>query len=349
MNSSTTLLPRRTEKGALGGLLFCGVLLAILTMGACALDFAHVLAVRSELQNAADAAALGGAKAFARGEDDQAEANALSVAQTNHADGRAVSNDSSETNVDVLVTPAAVAGEPNIVRVDARMTIHHMLAPIFGRPTDTIAVRARAGAYGFVQTLAPGQAFPVAVNPRAWPNGVGGTEKPINQLQANQPVTLVIRPNGNPSRNAVWTPYHEATANTNYYNNLLQQYLGMIPPDPNSGIPSLEAGVDNINLDNGLNQGVSLDGSVYAPAIYDKPFVIFPLVATDNYNQQTQVIGFITVKVESITHTSGDMTIKGKLTRNIVKGWAGQLPASAPPEIVNYSPWVVKLLSNYES
>ena len=348
MKPRLTLLTRRREKGALGGLLFCAVLLSTLTIGAIALDFSHVLTVRSELQNATDAAALAGAQAFANGQEENAEANALTVAQNNTADGRALANESPETQIGVQLFPAASPGEANVVQVDAQMTIHHMLAPIIGRPTDTLAVRSRAGAYGLVQTLAPGQAFPVAVNPRAWPNGVGGPQLPVNQLHANDPVTLVIRPNGNPTRNAVWTPFHESSANTQDYRHLIDQYLEIVPPDPNSGIPSLEAGVDNINLDNGLNQGTDVDGA-YAAGIKNKPFVIFPLVSTNNYNQQTQVIGFITVKVTSITHTSGDMTFSGTLTRNIVKGWAGQLPATAPPEIVNYSPWVVKLLSNSES
>src|SRR4030095_3547387 len=155
MKPRLTLLTRRREKGALGGLLFCAVLLLSLIIGAIALDFSHVLSTRSELQNGADAAALAGAQTFANGEEENAEAHALAVAQNNSADGRAMANESPETQIGVQVSPAASPGEPNIVQVDAQMTIHHMLAPIFGRPTDTLAVRSRAGAYHSVQILSP--------------------------------------------------------------------------------------------------------------------------------------------------------------------------------------------------
>src|SRR5262249_52016099 len=84
----------RKQNGAMGGLLFCAVLLTILGLGTFALDFSHVLAVRGELQNAADAAALAGAGAFAKLEEESAETHALDVANANTADGRAVSNNS---------------------------------------------------------------------------------------------------------------------------------------------------------------------------------------------------------------------------------------------------------------
>src|SRR4030095_586209 len=148
-----TAFVNRKQTGSLGGLAFSAALIAILGLGAVALDMSHVSAVRSELQNASDAAALAGAQAFVQGEGENAEANALDVAENNSADGRPVSNESPETEVTVQATPALVPGEANIVRVDSSVTIHHMLASIFGRPTDTISVRSRAGAYHSVTRL----------------------------------------------------------------------------------------------------------------------------------------------------------------------------------------------------
>src|SRR4030095_16199410 len=256
-----------------------------------------------------------------------------------------VSNESPETEVTVQATPALVPGEANIVRVDSSVTIHHMLASIFGRPTDTISVRSRAGAYHSVTRLPAGHVFPVAVNPRAGPDVVGGPAKPVNMLHKDDPVTLIVRPSGNPSRNAVWTPFHISSANTNTYEMLLQMYLEQIPNDPLNGIPEIEPGVTDINLDNGVNRGTHIDSTYLAP-ITQKPFVLFPLVTTDNYNQQTKVMGFITVKVNNISYVPDGLKFTGTMSRNIVHGWGGELPADATPAVIEKSPSVVKVLAN---
>src|SRR5215813_5883114 len=73
----------RNQTGSMGAVIFSAALISILGLGAFALDFSHMLAVRGELQNAADAAALAGAGAYAKLEDDQAEVDALEVASVN--------------------------------------------------------------------------------------------------------------------------------------------------------------------------------------------------------------------------------------------------------------------------
>ena len=52
---------RRNEKGALAICLFLGVLLAIFMICSMGVDFSHLVSLRAQLRNAADAAALGGA------------------------------------------------------------------------------------------------------------------------------------------------------------------------------------------------------------------------------------------------------------------------------------------------
>jgi len=342
----------RKQNGAMGGLLFCAVLLTILGLGTFALDFSHVLAVRGELQNAADAAALAGAGAFAKLEEESAETHALDVANANTADGRAVSNNSPNTQVTAASYPSTGNGEPDVVEVDAQMTVNHMLAPIFGRRQDQISVTSRAGCYEQVKVLAANQAFPIAINPAAWPNGPNGNGKPVNDLNLGDPVVIVINPDGNPSRNAAWTSFNLGSANTTQYRDLLDQALGLVPPDPNYEIPQIEVGVDTIALDNGLNRGTDLDG-YYADKIEAKPFLIFPLFTGNAYNQSRICIGFITVKINKITRSSSNFTLEGTLVKGIVKGWGGEVPltgdADTDQTILNKSPAVVKLLSNQPS
>jgi Flp pilus assembly protein TadG len=332
---------RRNEKGSVGALFFCALLIVGLGLGAFALDFAHMLAVRGELKSATDAGALAGAHAYAKNDSDNADTHALAVAAQNRADGRAVSNDSPGTQVTVQSFPSIGGVDPDIVEVEGRMAVDHMLAPIFGRRTDTITVKSRAGAYWNIVKLADGQAFPVAVNPRHDPDGDKQPAKPVSQLRDGDPVTLIIRPSANPGRNAVWTSFHISSANTRTYDELLQMYLGRIPNDPTNGIPELEAGVTDIHLDNGVNRGTGVDSN-YKADICQKPFVLFPVITDDNYNQLTRVTGFITVKVNHIKYIPDGLEFTGIMKRAIVRGWSGELPPTN--EVSNLSPRAVKLL-----
>src|SRR5438874_10364958 len=134
-----TKQPLRNQGGTLGAVLFSALFLIIIGIGAMAMDMAHVQAVRTELQSAADAAAIAGAYDLTA-DPDNAESHALQIAGTNNADGRAVSNSSANTVVTAL---ADTTGEPPVMQVDAQMQINHILAPIFGRTTDTLKVEAK--------------------------------------------------------------------------------------------------------------------------------------------------------------------------------------------------------------
>lgn len=342
-------LGQRNQKGALGGLLFCAALISVLGLGAFALDYSHMLAVRGELQNAADAASLAGAGSFAKLEDENAETSALEVASVNTADARPVSSESPGTAVMVNAVPSAANGEPNVVEVDAQMRVNHMLAPIFGRKDDQISVTAKAGCYDQVKVLGAGQAFPIAINPEAWPNGPNGEGKPLNDLRIGDQVVIVIDPAGNPGRNAAWTSFNIESANTDLYKSLLDASLGLPNADPDISIPEIEVGVDTIALDNGLNQGTDIDGSYQAP-MTRKPFICFPLFRGNSYNQKQVCIGFVTVKIDRITHESGNFTFRGRLVKGIVRGWGGEIPgtgdSATDQTVLNMSPAVVKLLSN---
>lgn len=341
---------RRNETGSLGATLLSALVLIVVGLGALAVDCSHMLTVRSELQNGADAASLAGAHDLLNEQGD-ADVHALQMAAANKADGRAISNDTPDTQVDVQVIPSASVENPGTVQVDANMTIKHLLAPIFGRNTDEIIVRSKAAAYPTTVVLAPNQAFPIAVSIDQWPNGPGNpADKPLKQLHIGDDIKLIVRPSGTPGRNAVWTPFFISSANTNTYVALIEQNLGLRPPDPDLNIPALEAGVSVIHLDNGLNRGTDINTTYEAP-IAAKPFLTVPVITGDQYNQSQVVRGFITVKVNSVELTSGEFIIQGKLVKGIVRGWSGSLPSSGDPDIDNamgrVSSGIVKLISAY--
>lgn len=343
----TTSKFKRCESGSLGALFFAVIVVICIGLGALAVDFAHMLTVRNELQSAADAGSLAGAQDLSSDSSQSAYDHALQVSALNSADARSVSNSSKETQVTVQVVPSVSESMPGTVEVDAQMIIHHLLAPIFGRKEDTIAVKSKAGSYSTTTTLAANQAFPIAVSIDQRPNGPSGKEKALKELHLSDAVTIVIRPDGNPGRNGVWTSFNLGSANTSTYVSLIEQCLGIRPPNAGD-IPTLVAGESTINLDNGINRGSGID-TTYLPRIQTKPFLTFPLIEGNQYNQSRPVIGFITIKIKNIEYRSGALVCEGTLVKGIVRGWGGELPSTGNSAndlaAVELSPAVVKLLS----
>ncbi len=151
----------------MGALLIAALILCSLAIGALAVDFSHMDAVRSELQNAVDAAALAGASDLVNNPD-QAETHAIEVAAANTADGRPLTNDGAGTTVSVQVTPST-GSDPGEVEVSASITVEHLLAKIFGRNSDTLTARSTAGGGNSIVSLSGNQAFPLAVSIDAVP------------------------------------------------------------------------------------------------------------------------------------------------------------------------------------
>jgi Flp pilus assembly protein TadG len=336
--------PVRTQVGALGALIFCAIFLITIALGAIALDIAHVSTVRTELQSATDAAALAGAQSLVK-DPDNAEAHALEIASSNTADGKAVDNTVDNRQVTCLVDTIS---DPPTVTVDATAQVKHMLAPIFGRSTDSISVSSKSAMYAPLTILAANQAFPISVSIDQWPQGPGGTEKPLNQLHLGDTATIVVRPSGNPGRNAAWTSFKLGSANTSIYVSLIRQVLGLDPPDPSHSIPQLEAGVDSINIDNGQNVGTGVD-TTYSIPIKSRPFIVFPIISGSDFSGSKLVRGFATMQVETISGTSGTTTFRGKLVKGLVRGFPGTTTstgnAANDAALAELGPTAVKLLS----
>ncbi len=136
----------RSNNGVIGISVCCLAIFVLLMISTLALDISHVSLVKTELQNAVDAAALGGAK-FIDVDSAEAQKLALTIAARNKADGRFVSRQSGDTKVSVRVVESKQE-EPGRITVQATMRIRHVLGPIFGHFTDDVHAIAHAGFTG---------------------------------------------------------------------------------------------------------------------------------------------------------------------------------------------------------
>jgi Flp pilus assembly protein TadG len=182
-NPSRQLHRKRSATGSLAMLLVLGI--AIILIGVCAIGFdvTHNISVRTALQNASDAAALGGAATLVRQQTDPSDhslttavanaaaASALSVAGTNIADGKAVSANTPGCSVQpTVIQPGSPNPNQNCpsnngqVKVAAVMPVQNFFAKLFGHDTDNVRVESVATAYSTVKTVYGNGVFPLAVS-----------------------------------------------------------------------------------------------------------------------------------------------------------------------------------------
>jgi Flp pilus assembly protein TadG len=152
---------------------YCAILMLVLTACASlAVDLGRVQLAKTELQQAADAAARYGALSLdniIEGES-AAKANAISAAGANRADGQAVTLHATEDIQYVVWNPTSrtytVTSDPdaaNALRVTARRTaargnaVPLLFAKVLGRPTCNVSATSIARLY-------PGQSERVTVN-----------------------------------------------------------------------------------------------------------------------------------------------------------------------------------------
>ncbi len=315
---------QRNARGSLGALLLASLLLITVALGALAVDFAHMLAVRNELQNATDAGALSGAQDLWT-DVSSATSDAYTVTGYNRADGRIVANQSPGTAVNVTVTPPVGFSGPGTVQVDATMQTSNLFASFFGRPTETISVTSIAGTTGNLFQLYADQAFPLAVSLDAVPrsNNVDGT--PLNQCKIGDTVQFYI--NSQQVKNAAFTSFTVQPASASYIQSAVEQALGLAPVIPGF-VPAIAIG-DQINVNNGVIGQKKLAKGAELQALLDpsRPVLTVPVVTGDPaLNQSRPVVGFVGLRVTGVTLGNGGgvvETITAVLERPQVKGMSG--------------------------
>lgn len=319
MKTRTEKLYRfRTQRGAImGALMLLSALLCVCLLGMLAVDIGHNVTVRTELQSAADAAALAGAQDFITNTTwNQADNDALNTAAVNHADGKAVGNSTPNTLVTVQTEAPANAAAPGYCQVNTQMGINNLFAKLVGHYSDKVNTTATAVAYPSLKTVNPNVLFPLSVSI----DTLVGHTVPLYQNKIGDTVTFYI--NSQQNANAAYTGFNVSNADANWINSAINQQLGLAPIQ-NGFIPAISEG-QGISLLNGIGGTKSLASGPANQAITSGNTLILPLISGDPpYNQTRPVVGFIGLKVISIQRDQSggkEDIITAKIVKAITKG-----------------------------
>lgn len=303
----------RSNNGVIGISVCCLAIFVLLMISTLALDISHVSLVKTELQNAVDAAALGGAK-FIDVDSAEAQKLALTIAARNKADGRFVSRQSGDTKVSVRVVESKQE-EPGRITVQATMRIRHVLGPIFGHFTDDVHAIAHAGFTGTADKMDEGRVFPLAISIDALPAQAGLREFSLQQHQLADSVSLNM--DAQEVTNAAFTTFDQNAFDYNALRTFLRQSIH--PPEPEDNrVPAVRVG-DIIHLSDGLAGQLELSSPENMKALEGK-IVCFPVfVGYPQQKSDVEVLGFVSGVIESIGFNSGRRvvdTITVKLLKN---------------------------------
>lgn len=340
---------KRSNHGTISGVLMSSAVLAGVLIGSVAVDPYHIQAVRTQLQNATDAAALSGAQDLSSNPD-LAEPHALLIAAANRADGKAVSNSSAGTTLTVSVTPPdqATRGE---VQVTASMRISHLFAPIFGRADDLITVSSTAGRSSTLKRVFAGQAtLPLAA---CWsvPSDDGLS---LSQKRVGDQISFTI--DSNNYTNAGWTSLSPDHPDANSVNGMIE-YVAQAATHGSSsnahnGAPPPAVWVgEQIGMMNGnLGCNLAQAGNSAGQTLIGKDVTLAVIDGTPSLNQTSTVVGFIGFTIESITFSNGNdgngqvLKFRGTLTQTDAPG--SDLPSAPqqPAGITGFSTGPVQLI-----
>jgi hypothetical protein len=315
----------RSRNGSLVAVIPAAILLAIVGIGAFAMDISHNVTVRTELQSATDAAALSGARDLLLDNTmTNAPNDALTVAAENTADGVAVSNGTPGTSVTESDQFDTVT-QTGTVTVDGSRQIKNMFSSVFGHPTDTVNAHSVAEAYRTLVTVYPNQTFPLMVSL----DTVNGNPVPLYQLKVGDTFTLYI--NSQQYKNAAWTGLTNPNTNAAWLQSAIDQMFGFAPMQAGF-VPQVSIG-DTLNMGNGVSGEKSMAGSSYQNVLMDpNTTLVLPVMSGDPpYNQSKQAVGFVTVHPNSIAIDQAGgkvMSINVTVVRTVVKGVGGPIPSS---------------------
>lgn len=398
----------RREKGIMGSMMLISLILIMVSLLSLSIDYSHLVAVRAQLRNAADAAALAGAQQLWTNPD-SCGSYAYNVCQQNLADGLYLTNENSVVTVNTQTVPPSGANL-GTVTVTINMLLKDLVSPIFGRFTDHVQVIAVAGAAGDVKQTYENILFPIAVSKDQTPGtgstsnngnavannsngngggngggnsgnaggngggngngaGTGGSGTSGNGKSPDPGTTLSMKSlidaiNGDKSftiylnnqqfKNAAFTSFTDHPTNSNWVTDAIAQCLGVSGNhyDPVT-IPSVEIGVDNIYLNNGMIDQRKLgEDPFYSKMLEEGRNLVLPVIeGAPAYNQNRRCIGFIVVHPVAIHKTQGtgnvesiDVIIKDAA----VPGISGTILSSGDPAwdsaYAKVKPHTVKLL-----
>ncbi|MBY0547906.1 MAG: hypothetical protein K2W95_11460 [Candidatus Obscuribacterales bacterium] len=278
----------------MGTILIIPVILMALMFGSMAMDVSHVVSVRQELQSAVDAAAMAGAQSLST-DSQSVERHAREVCRLNYADGTSVDDASTPMDVSVTVVPSTVT-TPGTVRVTAEVTSSNILAKLFNHHTTKVRASALAGGTGPLAQMNGTTLFPLAVSLDDSKKSLNF--RPLNELHVGDTFELVI--NSQQYKNAAFTSFSDPNTNANWIKAAIAQSLG-IPTSTSVTIPPVKVG-DQISLANGVLGQKALASDPYYSALAQQEVIYLAVVeGSVPFNQTRPLVGFIGVKVNSIT------------------------------------------------
>lgn len=338
-------LSTRSQSGSVSVLLPLAILLSVVGIGAFAMDISHNVTVRTELQNASDAAALAGARDMLESTtQNNAENSALQVAEDNFANGKPVSNSSDRTNVTAQCAQSNVKSQYNCI-VSADTQIDNTFGKVFGHNSDDIATKSSALAARSIIGVGPNTAFPLAVSV----DTTNGGQVPLYTRKLGDEIRLEI--NSQQFKNAAWTSLSLPNTNASWLNAAIDGLLGIGGPATN--IPAAEIG-DDLNLTNGVASQKDLAKAPRLGALKDRHNLVIPLMAGDPpYNQSRKLVGFITVDIKDVivNQNGGEVeTIVAVLRKGIInRATPGEIKSTDSTTVNNgltgISPGTVKLVT----
>ena len=264
--------PLRSQKGSIFIFIFLGVLVFTLFMSALAIDIDHFIAVQTQLQQAADAAALAGAHDLQWNNTSASDtastyamSDASSVLQANYVDGSQLTS-SNFTNGTPSVISYGPAGDTyNAIKVSLSKPTYLMFAPLVAGAMGVSAsggtVNVTASSTAASLPVKTGGILPLilSTNPGPVP---GNPTPPAPPLTPNTLITIYF-------------PKLNGSSPVNNYGGLTPpggapgpaypaSYASVNSPNP----PDFETAFQNalaVSNGTGGTANVSMPGTVYAP------------------------------------------------------------------------------------
>jgi Flp pilus assembly protein TadG len=327
------MIRTKRENGSVVALIPCLILIIIIGIGAFAIDTTHNMTVRSELQNATDAGALGGARDLIDpATENNADSTALDVASQNKADGKDVSNQTKGVTVTSQCSGWDTSNNSATCTVDAQQTIGNVFARLFGHPTDNVNTHSTAIAYRSITGINPNTGFPMMVSV----DTTNGNPKPLWKLNVGDKFDIFI--NSQKFKNAAWTSFKMKNTNANWLKDAMEMGLGLA--QMKDGVfTGIDVGED-ASLGNGvMAQKALADGDELHALTGDGMNLTIPVMKGDPpYNQDRTVVGFITIHVTGvdINQSGGQVEVlHAVLVKGVNKGTGGLPRVSGDPNIDN--------------
>lgn len=298
----------RTSRGAAAPYVAVTLVL-MLTLAGVVIDLGHLYVVKQELQSAAEAGALAGARALfsltnpdepqpAYVHCDTAQAAALAAVQLNKADGKTLSIPSEDVQVGLWhyvdgkwqFDTATCSNEINAVQVITRRTaavngpVNLIFAPFLGK--DSVELTAKATAMlGWLTKLPDGLGFPLALGRNYVPKFPG------------QEIPVTFSPDWSDAGG--WHCFKSTSADANELKGYIDESLHSI---------GIQIG-DTINCLNGVAESVINEADKALKSYNQKGenwIVYLPVIDATKINQWREVLGFCAFRIENVdkkTHT----------------------------------------------